>query len=146
MWSGPLHPERSQRSDTVQMMDIITWHGLQFCLKPGEATFLSPQHHMTSTIDLIFASIADLAPRILRCNTMPGHGSDHLGLFVHLRLETPRTAFTPRPLYKLADWKAFPTRLEAYFKQNPLPSDLFNGQGTGRLCGAPSNGHKTCPY
>ncbi|KAJ7235684.1 Endonuclease/exonuclease/phosphatase [Mycena rebaudengoi] len=103
LWSGPLHPERTASSDTTLLLiDVMTTHGLTQCVKAGTPTFLSPVHHTTSTIDLVFISETSLGPFLEKCEALPGYGSDHaliLCVFA-IPLEHRAVRETVAPLWK----------------------------------------------
>ncbi|KAJ6462871.1 hypothetical protein C8R45DRAFT_841494, partial [Mycena sanguinolenta] len=96
-------------------------HGLEQCVKAGTPTYFSPVHHTTSTIDLVFVSEATLGPLLVKCEALPGHGSDHA--LISCVFAIPLEHCTPRQRrnFRGTDWDGFPDLLDAHLLSSPLP-------------------------
>ncbi|KAJ7355171.1 hypothetical protein DFH08DRAFT_620283, partial [Mycena albidolilacea] len=73
-----------------------------------------------TTHDLVFAS-EGLTDRLVKCSTLPGHGSDHIAIRVTFDVTVIHREIPLRRNFRDADWKEFPACLKAHLARRPLP-------------------------
>ncbi|KAJ7016691.1 hypothetical protein C8F04DRAFT_1201687 [Mycena alexandri] len=96
-------------------------YDLDQLVKVGTPTFFSDPHQTYSTLDLVFAS-PSLSARLIKCSTLPGHGSNHTAVCASFDISVDHRKAPPRRNLRDADWNEFPPRLEMHLAANPLPA------------------------
>ncbi|CDO68734.1 hypothetical protein BN946_scf184652.g61 [Trametes cinnabarina] len=112
MWSGPLVPQRTARSDAESLLLLLAEFDLSLALPPGTPTYWSDSHHTASTLDLVFTSTS-LANSVTSCSTDYGHGSDHCAINILLDLDIPRSGPAPRSQWRKTDWEEYVKAVDA---------------------------------
>ncbi|KAF7354484.1 putative RNA-directed DNA polymerase from transposon X-element [Mycena venus] len=121
IWTGPNSPLRTSRSDASALIDMMAANDLDQLIKAGTPTFFSAPHNTWLTIDLVFASKGTLTDKLIKCATLPGHGSDHAAVYAKFDVTVTHREIPLRRNFREADWDEFPARLEMHLAANPLP-------------------------
>ncbi|KAJ7900609.1 hypothetical protein B0H14DRAFT_2671261 [Mycena olivaceomarginata] len=77
----------------------------------------------------VFASKGGLADRLIKCATLPSHGSDHTAIYATFDVAVAHREVPLRRNFRDVDWKEFPVQLEMHLAAHPLPQLPLSTRG-----------------
>jgi len=95
LWAGPLEPTRTNASDSESLLALLAKLHMDLCTPPGQKTFFSEAHKTWSTLNLVFSS-ESLTDLFTRCDTAPGHGSNHMAIQITIDTTLSEVEDEPR--------------------------------------------------
>jgi Endonuclease-reverse transcriptase len=131
IWDEPRNAHLFTRENldlTQPLLNMLARHGMKMALPPFIPTLQGHNTGNHTRVDNVFCT-EDLMNTIIKCNTDDATcpvKTDHYPIITRLDIHAMRTAWEPRPNFRLTDWGELIKTLRTNLTNIPTPIEIEN--------------------
>jgi ribonuclease HI len=129
IWDEPRNAHLFTRENldlTQPLLNMLARHGMKMALPPFIPTLQAHNTGNHTRVDNVFCT-EDLMNTIIKCNTDDANRpvkTDHYPIITRLDIHAMRTAWEPRPNFRLTDWGELIKTLRTNLTNIPTPAEI----------------------